>query len=208
MDPILAVQAIAFDCFGTLVEIKNPSQPYRDLINLLPKHYQPPAKRALMANPWTLLETVGQMGLDVEASTLQELQHRLDVELASIVCFPETRAVLTELKSRGYRLALCSNLAQPYAAPVEALIGSFFDVKVWSFASGAIKPDRRIYEMVCADLALPTEQVLMVGDSHLADFTGSRAAGLKARHLTRNVPHHRLALNRISSLEDLLRLVR
>jgi HAD superfamily hydrolase (TIGR01549 family) len=208
MDPFLPVKAIAFDCFGTLVHIQSPSHVYRDIISLMPKHFQPPAKQALMTNPWTLADAVGQMGVPVDASTLAELHQRLASELASIACFEETRAVLTELKARGYRLALCSNLAQPYAAPAEALLGAFFDVKVWSFATGTLKPDRRAYQTLCDSLGLPPNGVLMVGDSHLADFTGSRAAGLHARHLTRNVPHRRLALNRISNLEDILRLVK
>jgi HAD superfamily hydrolase (TIGR01549 family) len=208
MTPFLPVKAIAFDCFGTLVEIQSPSNVYRDIVGAMPKHFQPPARQALMTNPWTLAETVGQIGIPLDAGQLAELTARLDEELRSIVCFEETLAVLSELKARGYKLALCSNLALPYVAPVEKLVGAFFDAKLWSFEVGATKPDRRIYQALCEQLALPPEDVLMVGDSHLSDFTGSRAAGLQARHLTRNVPHRRLALNRISSLEDLLRLVR
>jgi HAD superfamily hydrolase (TIGR01549 family) len=208
MNPFLPVKAIAFDCFGTLVEIQSPSNVYRDIVSAMPKHFQPPARQALMTNPWNLADAVVQMGVHVDADHLAELQARLNEELHSIACFEETLAVLSELKARGYKLALCSNLAQPYAVPVEALVGAFFDAKLWSFEVGATKPDRRIYQALCNQLSLPAEDVLMVGDSHLSDFTGSRAAGLHARHLTRNVPHRRLALNRISSLEDLLRLVK
>lgn len=207
MDPLLPVQAIAFDCFGTLVEIESPTRVYRDIVRLMPQHFQPPARKAVMTNPWNLAECVTQLGVTADSTLMTEWRERLSDELGSIACFAETHRVLAQLRSRGYQVAVCSNLAQPYAAPVEALLGALFDVKVWSFEVGAIKPDGRIYQHLCESLGLPPARVLMVGDDHLADFAGARAAGLHARHLTRSVPRHRLALNRISTLEDVLRLV-
>lgn len=205
---ILPVKAIAFDCFGTLVEIQSPTLVYRDIISRSPKHLQPTAKQEVMTQPWNLAETVDQLGGAFARNEIDELQSRLAAELDSIACFPETVAVLAELRQRGYQIALCSNLALPYAAPVEALLGPLLDVKVWSYAAGAIKPDVRIYRSLCDALQLAPEQVLMVGDSQRADYMGARVAGLHARHLTRNVPPHQLDLDRIASLADVLRLVR
>jgi HAD superfamily hydrolase (TIGR01493 family) len=207
MDPLLPVKAIAFDVFGTLVDIQSPSHVYRDILARMPPHLQPAARQAVMANRWTLAEAVIQMGAPVGAEELANMKARLADELASVVCFPETRAVLAELNTRGYRLALCSNLAQPYAAPVQELVGDYFDVKVWSFAAGALKPEKHLYQRLCNALALPPEEVLMVGDSHVADYLGARNAGLHARHLTRQVPRASLGPERIGSLLDVLRLV-
>lgn len=208
MEPLLPIKALAFDCFGTLVEIQSPAHVYRDIIGRMPKHFQPAAKQAVMTHAWSLAETVDQLGAAFAPDEIEELSSRLADELSSIACFPETVEVLTELRKRGYQIALCSNLALPYAAPVEALLGPLLDVKVWSYAAGAIKPEVRIYRSLCESLQLAPEQVLMIGDSQRADFTGARGAGLHARHLTRNVPDHRLALHRIASLADVLRLVR
>jgi HAD superfamily hydrolase (TIGR01493 family) len=207
MEPLLPVKAITFDVFGTLVDIESPSHVYRDVLSRMPLHLRPAARQAVMTNRWTLTEAVIQMGVHVGAAELAEMEARLADELASVVCFPETRAVLAELNTRGYRLALCSNLAQPFAAPVQALVGDFFDAKVWSFATGTLKPEKRIYQRLCDDLALAPEQVLMVGDSQFSDYTGARNAGLLARHLTPNVPRAELGPERIGSLLDVLRLV-
>jgi len=208
MEPVLPVKAIAFDCFGTLAQIQAPSQAYRNLIKLMPTHFQPPARRAVMANAWTFPETIQQLGVCLPEDDLEGQLRMLQDELASIALFPETLTVLRELRQRGYKLALCSNLALPFAAPIEALLGPLLDVKIWSFEVQCIKPEGAIYQKLCEALALPAEDVLMVGDSLASDYTGARAAGLHARHLTRDTPHQRMGRTRIRSLDDVLRLVK
>lgn len=208
MEPLLPVKAVAFDCFGTLVQITQPSHVYRELVSCLAKHFQPPAKKAVMSNRWSLAETAMQLGVELTEPQRLAMEARLADELRSIECYPETRAVLLELRSRGYRIAVCSNLARPFAAPVEALLGKYFDARIWSFEVGAIKPDPRIYTALSESLELAPAEILMVGDSLASDFQGGRASGLHARHLTRDVPLARVGLNKISSLTDVLRLVR
>jgi HAD superfamily hydrolase (TIGR01509 family) len=207
MEPLIPVKAVAFDCFGTLVQVTRPSHVYRELISRMPKYFQPPAKTAVMSNPWTLTEAAHQLGVQLTAPELLAMEERLADELSSVECFPETRAVLLELQSRGYRLSVCSNLAMPFAAPVEALLGKYFDTRIWSFEAGVIKPDRRIFTALCDSLELPPAEILLVGDSLASDFQGARASGLHARHLTREVPAARVGLNRIATLSDVLRLV-
>lgn len=180
-----SVKAIAFDCFGTLVEVTAPSHVYRSLVERLPVQSQHSAQLAVMSTPWSLSESVGQMRLGINSFELAELERRLTVELGSIACFQETRVVLAALRARGYHIALCSNLALPYAAPVEALIGDLLDVRTWSFAVGSTKPDARIYTALCAGLSLLPSEVLMVGDSFRCDVAGPRASGLLACHLAR-----------------------
>ena len=159
-----------------------------------------------MTHPWNLADTVGQIELEVDTVELAELEGRLSVELTSIVCFEETRAVLATLRARGYRIGLCSNLALPYAAPVEALIGNLLDVRVWSFAVGAVKPEQRIYHALCEALSLAPAEVLMVGDSFRCDVAGARASGLQACHLARGaVPA--CGSGHIDNLTDLLAMM-
>jgi 2-haloalkanoic acid dehalogenase type II len=203
MNPLLPVKAIAFDCFGTLVNIDTPTHVYRDIVSRMPQYLRSSARRAVMTHRWTLEEAVIQLGVQVGAAELAEMHERLALELASVSCFPESRAVLAELKTRGYRLALCSNLAQPFAAPVQALIGGYFDVTTWSFAAGALKPEKRIFDSLCDELQLHPEQVLMVGDSHPADVRGARSAGLHARQVDRTGQ----APDSMASLLDVLRMV-
>ncbi|KWU23400.1 hypothetical protein AS149_37055 [Burkholderia cenocepacia] len=139
-----------------------------------------------MRHPWTLSQAALEMGVDIDASELQRLEADLLDELQSIVLYPETRTVLLALKDAGYQVAVCSNLALPYAAPVEALVGDLLDVRVWSFDAGATKPSPAIYQALLARGGTRAQETLMVGDSLAADYEGARAAGLHALHLVRD----------------------
>lgn len=203
----MPVRAIAFDCFGTLVRITAPVKPFAQLIRHAPLMERREAATAVMTHRWSLQDTAKALNILVTSSVLIQLEASLTRELASVECFPETLEVLVELRRRGYTLALCSNLAQPYAEPVTRLLGHLVDATVWSFAEGFVKPDRRIYEVVSERLALPPEQVLMVGDTKLDDCIGARDAGLQAIHLTRLAPPSGRMDGSIANLRQLLFLV-
>jgi HAD superfamily hydrolase (TIGR01549 family) len=99
--------------------------------------------------------------------------------------FSDTLATLSELRRRGYKLGLCSNLAADYANPITTLLQSHLDVYVWSFEVGAIKSDPRIYARSCQALDCAPGEVLMVGDTLAADVAGPRAYGMQAVLLDR-----------------------
>jgi FMN phosphatase YigB (HAD superfamily) len=60
------------------------------------------------------------------------------------------------------------------------------DAYAWSFEVGAVKPDGRIYEKVCADLGIRPERALIIGDTLDADYYGPKCAGMQAMRLDRN----------------------
>ena len=206
-----SIHAVVFDCFGTLVNITQRTDPYQELITFLPVVERASARLAVMTNKWSLAEAAHQLMVPISGQDLFRLQRNLAYELASLACLPGTLDVLNELKERGVRVALCSNLALPYAAPVDALLGHLVDVKVWSFEVAAVKPESRIFREVCTQLCLPPKNVLMVGDSYRSDYTGALAAGMQALHLFRgdasaDVNPADLEL-RICELAEVLRLV-
>ena len=92
------------------------------------------------------------------------------------------------LRDRGLKLALCSNLAEPYAAPILAQLGTPLDCYAWSFDVGAIKPDPRIYAYVLQQLGCAAEEVLFVGDSVEADLAGPTQVGMQALLLEQGKP--------------------
>ncbi|MGQ5273799.1 HAD family hydrolase [Xanthomonas arboricola pv. corylina] len=100
--------------------------------------------------------------------------------------FPEVPAVLASLRGRGFRIGLCSNLALPYVAPIQRLLGPLVDDSIWSCDAGLLKPDPAIYQLAVSRLAVPEDSVLMVGDTYTADVEGPRNAGLKAKLLDRS----------------------
>ncbi|HEV2538370.1 MAG TPA: HAD family hydrolase [Frateuria sp.] len=175
------IKAVAFDAFGTLVEIHDKRRPYARLA----KAAALPLARSPMCEPIDLDAMTHLCGLALDAREMDILHEDLQAELASTQPYPEAREVLEELKRLGLRTAVASNLALPYARPIEAQLGALLDVSCMSFEVGFEKPDGGFYEALCRRLQLLPQEVLMIGDTWRCDYEGATAAGLHAVHLDR-----------------------
>lgn len=197
------IRAVLFDVYGTLVQIENPKHPYRQMLDVVRRQHPTITKeqcaRDLMCQPLGLAGVARFYGVQLSPAQQRELQADLDEEIRSLRLFPEVRSVLGTLRDRGYRLGVCSNLAEPYVRPAAQLLGRMIDVAVWSCEVGAMKPDAAIYESATSRLGVAPESVLMVGDSYSADVEGPRLARLQAQHLDR-----RSGAGELTTLEGLL----
>lgn len=196
-------KTIAFDCFDTLAYIGNPLQVFSKLARKgVASRIDP---RRVMCAPWTLSQAAMELGIDLDAAELAELESLLAEEVASIQLFPETREVLAELRAQDFQIAVCSNLALPYAAPVQRLLGDLLDIAVWSFEAAALKPSFAMYGRLLESCGSTVDETLMVGDSRTADYQGAKEAGMAALHLVRgSAPSH---AEQIASLTDVLHRV-
>lgn len=202
-----SVKAVVFDAYGTLVEIGDRRAPFRQLLRIgeLQGRQSTAADAAvLMSAPLSLLDAAELLGIHLTADVAAQLAADLRAEIASVRLFPDTLATLETLRKRGFRLGLCSNLAADYAKPITALLGSYLDTYVWSFEEGAIKPDPRIYARSCQALACAPAEVLMVGDTLVADVEGPRACGLQSIHLNRTRYRGEGALASLTALSSVL----
>ena len=194
------LKTIAFDCFGTLAYIARPAHVFSKLAKLGVRNGIDP--RTVMRNPWPLSRAATELGIRLAPAEMAKLESELLAETESITLFPETREALTALKAAGYQVAVCSNLALPYAAPIEVLTGDLLDVRAWSYEVGAIKPDAAMYRALLERTGSTANEVLMVGDSRSADYDGARAAGIAALHLMRG--QGVLQKGQISTLRDVV----
>ena len=110
-------------------------------------------------------------GAQLSNSELASLESDLFTELASVRLFDDALESLNQLKNAGLKLALCSNLAAPYAIPAKLLLPSF-DVYGWSFEVGAIKPEPAIYRQMIEQLGCEASAIAMIGDTLQADMLG------------------------------------
>ena len=175
------IKAVAFDAFGTLVEIRDKRRPYARLA----KAAAQPLARSPMCEPIDLDAMAHLCGLTLDASEMDILNADLQAELASTQPYPEAREVLEEVKRLGLSTAVASNLALPYARPIEDELGLLLDITCMSFEVGFVKPDGGFYAALCSRLQLLPQEVLMVGDTWRCDYEGATAAGLRAIHLDR-----------------------
>jgi len=175
------IKAVAFDAFGTLVEIHDKRRPFARLARLATRR----PEQSPMCTPMTLEQMAALCGASIDAEAMQALHDDLQAELASTHPWPEAIEVLSELKRQGLRTAVASNLALPYAAPIEAQLGKYLDVSCLSFEVGFVKPDAGFYAALCQRLQLAPHEILMIGDTWRCDYEGASAAGLQAIHLDR-----------------------
>jgi putative hydrolase of the HAD superfamily len=104
-----------------------------------------------------------------------------------IEAYPEVLDVLTELRSRGLPLAICSNWDWDLAEPVEeAGVTECFDVIVSSAWAGARKPHPMIFEHTLAKLDVSPSNVIFVGDTWGPDVVGPQAVGMQPMYLQRD----------------------
>ncbi|MDH1178228.1 HAD family hydrolase [Achromobacter mucicolens] len=205
----MAIKAVAFDVFGTLVNIDRPTRPFRKLVRLLHEAGRPRQRddgiRA-MSSAIDLRQAARMFGGMISEDALSALEAELREEIESITLFPDAAPTLLALKARGIKVALCSNLAAPYGPPVLDLLPFQPDFCAWSYEAGAVKPQPEIYQYLCDGIACQPDEVLMIGDTIEADMIGPRKFGMHGYHLDRHAATSNSAES-VRSLSDVLMLM-
>jgi putative hydrolase of the HAD superfamily len=100
--------------------------------------------------------------------------------------YPEARDVLTEIRGRGLRLAICSNWDWDLAEAVEEVgLSDLVDVQVSSAWAGARKPHPRIFDHTLTKLGVEPVNCAFVGDTWGPDVAGPQSMGLIPLYLSR-----------------------
>lgn len=124
------------------------------------------------------------------------------------VLFPETVAVLRDLKARGLKLGVISNFDNRIYSVMKSLgILSFFDAITISSETGYSKPDLEIFKAAARALDTRPSETLLVGDSIHDDVEAGTRAGLHTVLIDRVGRHTSSPLPRISSLKELIPLL-
>lgn len=179
--------AAIFDAFGTLVKISEGSHPYRKLFKLgieqgrRPQHTD---AEALLSLPLDLRQAAKFFGIQVDPDLMALWEFDLCSELDDIQAYSDGLRAVRQLQAAGLKVAVCSNLAKPYAAAIERLYPRL-DGYSYSFAVGAIKPSFDIYRHVTQQLAVSPADAWMVGDSKRCDCEGPLAFGMYGNWLDR-----------------------
>jgi HAD superfamily hydrolase (TIGR01509 family) len=95
--------------------------------------------------------------------------------------FVDVPPVLSELKRRGYKLAILTN--NPPKSQRQKIVASgledFFDAIVYARELGAEKPDKRSFRHVAGRLKLPPNTLVMVGDHLYTDIVAALQSGYR-----------------------------
>ncbi|WP_042455342.1 HAD family hydrolase [Simiduia agarivorans] len=183
-------RAVVFDVYGTLLRIpEQRSAPYRALLRWLAAHGRRPNA---MDAVWVMTQNLPfddfARSLGVPAPLIETWAAALDNDLAAVTVFEDVETTLDGLSRRKLPVAICSNAAHPYRAPLHRLIRTGIQHEIWSFAVGTIKPAPAIYAACSEVLQCPPSDILFVGDTPAADVDGPRSAGFGVRLIDRQQP--------------------
>lgn len=205
----MAIKAVAFDVFGTLVRVERPTRPFRKLVRLLHeagrRRQRDDGVRA-MSNALDLRQAASLFGGIVSEENLCALEAELHEEIQSISLFDDAIPTMAALKDRGIKVALCSNLAAPYGPPVLKLLPVQPDFCAWSYEASAVKPQPEIYQYLCDGIGCQADEILMVGDTIEAEMVGPRKFGIHGYHLNRQASTP-ASSDSLRSLSDVLHLI-
>ncbi len=125
---------------------------------------------------------------------------------------PEALPLLTVLRSRGIRRAICSNAPFPPEMMRRQVqrngIGDLMDGVVFSSMIGRRKPNPEIYRAALDVIGLEPDRVLFVGNRVREDYYGPLSLGMRAvictAHNSEPVPEGIASIPRLSDLTGLL----
>jgi putative hydrolase of the HAD superfamily len=122
--------------------------------------------------------------------------------------YPETEAVLRQLKAQGLELGIISNFDSRLFPVLRGLgIEQFFDTITISSLSQAAKPAPKIFHLALEKHAVDPEDAVHVGDSLKEDVEGATKAGLTSVLIDRSEVEVAPGIHRIRSLDQLQSLL-
>lgn len=178
-----AAEAVVFDAFGTLVRRLVPSDAYRRLWDLRDKRREGLDVQLPMRRPLALRDVAEAWGAPLEG--LRPLELSLKQDTLAVLPYEEAWGVVDHIRRSGRKVVLCSNLALPYAEPLMRQFRGMVHTWMWSFDTGAIKPEPAMFEAVMEATGLPPAAHVMVGDRWQEDVLGPRTMGWQAVQVIR-----------------------
>lgn len=153
---------------------------------------------------------------------LEYTQSKFDLELSikqkedlmeiwtTFKAWPEAKAVIDEIKSRGYKVAILSNGDEDMLKALEGSTDIVFDYIFSGDQAGCYKPSPNIYKNALKKLDIDSSEMLHVAGS-LFDVMGAKSAGLSCawsnRHGEYVLDSQYLPDYEIPSLNSLLELL-
>lgn len=126
--------------------------------------------------------TAGELGIEAPSDVLTEVAQRR----ISFNPYPESAAVLEELKALGIPLYVVSNWDIELEKVLEGLGWMrFLDGIVASAVLGVEKPRREIYDEALHLAGVPADRAVMVGNDPVSDVKGASEAGIDSVFVNR-----------------------
>lgn len=154
-----------------------------------------------------ILDALG-VPANATAATLAELQAEDRRESLWRVMEPDTPRVISELRRRGFALAVVSNADGRISAALAARgTAPHFTAIVDSHLVGVEKPEARIFQIALEACAAQPSEAVYVGDIYEVDVRGARNAGIAPVLLDPLNRYGEVDCPRIAALAELIDLL-
>ncbi len=195
---INGIQACVFDAYGTLFDVHSAVGKHRERLGDIADQVSSVWRTKQLEYTWlrslmkrhTDFWQVTQDALDFafDMYTVKDLGLKKDLIEAylELNCYPEVPEALSELKSRGFKIAILSNgtpkmlEAAVRNSRLETMIPEIFSVE----KVGVFKPDPRVYQIAVDELNLKPEEIAFQS-SNAWDASGAAAFGFKVAWINR-----------------------
>jgi HAD superfamily hydrolase (TIGR01549 family) len=128
-----------------------------------------------------------EAGLEVSREQAAKLLELLRLNTQGVVPFDDTVPALAELRSRGLKVGLVSNLDMPLEQFCPDFdLASHLDFVLVSHEVGFEKPHPEIFESALRRAQAKASEAIMVGDQYHSDIMGALGAGIKPLWLDRD----------------------
>ena len=195
---INGIQACVFDAYGTLFDVYSAVGKHRERLGNIAdqvssvwrtKQLEYTWLRSLMrrhADFWQVTQDALDFAFDMYTVKDPDLKKDLIEAYLQLDCYPEVPEALSELKSRGFKIAILSNgtpkmlEAAVRNSRLETLIPEIFSVE----KAGVFKPDPRVYQIAVNELNVKPEEIAFQS-SNAWDASGAATFGFKVAWINR-----------------------
>ena len=195
---ISGIKACVFDAYGTLFDVHSAVGKHRERLGDMAdqvsavwrtKQLEYTWLRSLMgrhADFWQVTRDALDFAFEMHGVKDSDLSADLMDAYLQLSCYPEVPEALSELKTRGFEIAILSNGtpamldAAVKNSRLEEAIPRIFSVE----SVGIFKPAPRVYQIAVDELNVKPEEIVFQS-SNAWDATGATAFGLKVAWVNR-----------------------
>jgi putative hydrolase of the HAD superfamily len=185
------VRAVVFDLWETLVDWprgeserlrRSWSERLGVTLEALDRHwYDSAVSRLRETGPLApaVRELCTAVGSSVDAEEL--IASRSDLTRRALIPRAGVLETFAGLRRRGVRVGLITNCTEDVVRVwPETALATGIDAAVFSCSAGCVKPEPRIYELVCEQLGVRPHECLFVGDGANDELGGAARVGMTA----------------------------
>jgi len=192
------IKACVFDAYGTLFDVHSAVGKHRERLGDVAdqlsavwrtKQLEYTWLRSLMGRHvdfWQVTQDALDYAFDMHEVRDPGLRNDLIEAYLKLDCYPEVPGALSDLKDRGFEIAILSNgtptmlEAAVKNSGLESMIPKIFSVE----KAGVFKPDPRVYRIAVDELNVKPEEIVFQS-SNAWDASGAAAFGFKVAWVNR-----------------------